>query len=210
MSINFISPSTYTTALLIGDTKTVNGLPNILPTLTQNDGAPASAAFEVQSTLGAILMSRMDQAAEDALNAVNGMMIYNEDLEMPRFFVSGIWQSAAIGPFVMTFQWNNISVSQDMASDNGYFCDTTAADIYLMLPATCPVGSVFRAVNLGANNFHITQNDTQFIQYGNEITTVGTGGSIVSTMIGDSIEIICYEADTGFVVLSSMGNLTFI
>lgn len=51
----------------------------------------ASAGIELQSTTLALLLSRMNNAAESALTAVNGMLIYNSETNKFRAYENGAW-----------------------------------------------------------------------------------------------------------------------
>ena len=41
-------------------------------------------------------------------------------------------------------------------------------------------------------------------------TTTGTGGYLESTHSKDSVELVCVVADTGWSVISSVGNITVV
>ena len=54
--------------------------------------APAtSAILDITSTTGALLISRMNTAARDALTAINGMIIYNSQTNAFNFYENGSW-----------------------------------------------------------------------------------------------------------------------
>lgn len=92
----------------------------------------------------------------------------------------------------------------------GYIANGLAMVIFT-LPLTAVVGDIFRIEGEGAGLFEINQNAGQSVRFGNEITTVGVGGGIVSTDVGDSIEIICIDTDLSFKVRGgSIGNFTII
>ena len=79
----------------------------------------------------------------------------------------------------------------------------------MALPTVAAVGDVIEITNLGGN-FQITQSIGQSINFGDDTTTVGVGGSITSMRIGDTIEVVCYFANTGFQVIGSVGNFTIV
>jgi hypothetical protein len=83
MGINKVSPSTSTTAVLIADSYVApGGSQDSIPTMTKVGDNTVAAALEVQSTEGGILFPRMTSAQMNALTpVVNGMMLYNTDLE---------------------------------------------------------------------------------------------------------------------------------
>jgi hypothetical protein len=51
----------------------------------------ASALLELSSTTGALLVSRMTTAQQNALTAVNGMVIYNSSTSKLRVYAGGAW-----------------------------------------------------------------------------------------------------------------------
>lgn len=93
MGINLISPTTFTTSVLIGDTGSVVGGPkDSTPSLTKVNGVPVNAALEVQSTTGGLVLPRMTTAQINAITTpVAGMMAYNSTLNSPVFYQNGAW-----------------------------------------------------------------------------------------------------------------------
>jgi len=90
--INFKSPTTFTTAMLVADTyDNASGSVDSVPTLTQVGLQSASVALEIQSTLGALLLPRMTTVQKLALTATNGMMVYDTTLGATYNYASGIW-----------------------------------------------------------------------------------------------------------------------
>ncbi len=91
---------------------------------------------------------------------------------------------------------------------NGYITGGAALTTFL-LPAAANIGDVFIVTGL-SSLFQIQQNAGQSIIVGSRTSTVGAGGSISSTMVSDSVMIVCVTANTVFKVFSSMGNLTVV
>ena len=98
-----------------------------------------------------------------------------------------------------------------MVAGNGYFSNDPANDLTFTLPATAAKGTILEITNLqAAQNFTIAQASGQSIQVGSVATTVGVGGSISSTAIGDSLRMVCTVANTTWQVLSAQGNLDYV
>ncbi|MES1987924.1 MAG: hypothetical protein V4440_07825, partial [Pseudomonadota bacterium] len=111
---------------------------------------------------------------------------------------------------VSSFSYVDQTSSTTMAVNTGYFADS-ASLVTLTLPATIPAGSVFEIINTNTGGFTIAQNAGQRVQFGNEITTLGVGGSISSTNVGDAIRLVCKTANTLlFVSQGSQGNMTLV
>ncbi len=88
-----ISASTSTTPVLITDTfNAPNGSCDAIQSMTIVNGQPVSAALEIQSTTGGLLVPRMSTAEIDDLNADNGMIAYDEEVEKFKFHEGGSWQ----------------------------------------------------------------------------------------------------------------------
>lgn len=151
--INRTSPTTFTTGLLIGDASDT-GVP---PTLT----TPGSIAFEVQSTLGALLLPRMTTAQRDAgtFVPVNGSVIYNTTTSKANFYQSSAWVSTA-----------------SLTSDGDLFLGTiaaipgTATNSLVIQSGTAPTGGI-------ADNIIVYSSD---VSAGNTTLSVYTEGTPIS------------------------------
>ena len=110
----------------------------------------------------------------------------------------------------VSFMWNEVTgTSSAMAVSNGYIANN-AGLVTLTLPATAALGSVIEVSGKGAGGWLIAQNSGQTIHFGNSTTTTGVGGSIASTLQYDTVKILCITANTTWVVLSNVGNLTVV
>lgn len=106
--------------------------------------------------------------------------------------------------------WNVINAGQTMAVNEGYIC-TAGGTISLALPATSAVGDKLEACLDGSTEWVITQpNAASQIRYSGSETTLGVGGTITSTSVGDSITLICETTDARWVCIASIGNLTIV
>jgi hypothetical protein len=104
--------------------------------------------------------------------------------------------------------WTTVTGStQTIAINNGYFSNDNSG-VTFTLPTTCPEGSVFGVTNINSGGFIIAQNASQNMRIGTVVTTTGTSGSFTSTQLGDSVLFVCDVANTSFVAISVLGNLT--
>lgn len=96
--INLISPAGFTSAVLIADeVKTTGGSTDTISTITKVNKVPVSAALEIQSTLGSLLIPRMTQTQINALTTVvDGMIVYNSTTLAFNFRQNGGWQTYAL------------------------------------------------------------------------------------------------------------------
>lgn len=107
--------------------------------------------------------------------------------------------------------WTDVTGStQTLVAENGYITDRGAGVTYT-LPASGTLGDVIIIVGkLGLAT--IAQNANQQILISSASSTVGVGGSVVATNVGDCIHLICITsgASTVWRANSSMGNWTVI
>ncbi len=93
-----------------------------------------------------------------------------------------------------------------IAAGTGYIANN-AGLVTLNMPATAAVGDEFQVVGQGAGGWLLQSNTGQIINLGSSPTTVTTG-SLASTNRYDGVKLVCTVADTTFVVLYAVGNLT--
>ena len=105
------------------------------------------------------------------------------------------------------FNWNAISASQTLANKNGYIC-VGGTNLSLLLPATSIVGDILAVSLDGSTSFSVTQAAGQQIRLGDVTTTLGVSGSISSLNQGDSIVLVCKQANTLWTCYGVTGNLT--
>ncbi len=111
----------------------------------------------------------------------------------------------------MGFSWQVVTSATNVnpiVVFNGYITGGVALTTFL-LPAAASIGDIFIVTGL-TSLFQINQNAGQSIIVGSRTSTIGAGGSISSTMVSDSVMIVCVTANTVFKVFSSMGNLTVV
>ena len=108
--------------------------------------------------------------------------------------------------------WTVETVDLSFAAGKGYIANK-AGLLTVTLPATGAIGDVLDITNMNtALGWKIAQNANQFIRMGALLTTVGVGGSVSSTALGDSLKLICNVAgaSTGWIAVSSIGNLVLV
>jgi hypothetical protein len=109
------------------------------------------------------------------------------------------------------FTWTDATLSSyTLAAQNGYICDR-GGGVAFTLPATASYGDTIEIV--GKNGlWSIAQNANQYIGFGAINSTVGVGGSITATNLGDCVKLVCIVpgASTGWRIVSSVGNLTVV
>ena len=119
-----------------------------------------------------------------------------------------VWTSAApSGGGGLT--WSAVTTNATMAVDTGSLANK-ATLLTLTLPATSAVGKTVRVAGMNAGLWKIAQAASQYIKFGNTTTTTGAGGSLASTLTYDAVELVCIEANVGWTVVSSVGNVSIV
>jgi hypothetical protein len=115
----------------------------------------------------------------------------------------------AWGSPVTSLTWTGISGAQTGVASNGYY--VTTGNQALTLPTTAAAGT-YLAIGAakGSTGWSIVQNAGQSVEFGSTSTTVGVGGSLASTAVGDVIWMLCTTANTTWLVLNSIGNITIV
>ena len=103
--------------------------------------------------------------------------------------------------------WSEVTANTTMAVGTGSLANK-ATLLTLTLPATSAVGETVRVAGMNAGLWKVAQAANQYIKFGNQNTTTGTGGSLASVSTYDAVELVCIEANVGWVVVSSQGNIT--
>jgi hypothetical protein len=103
--------------------------------------------------------------------------------------------------------WLATAEDTDLVVDKGYISTNASEPVVFTLPATAAVGATVNIVGSGAGGWKIAQGAGQSIVFGNASTTTGITGYLQSTDSGDCVQLVCIAADTGFRVLSAVGNI---
>jgi hypothetical protein len=110
------------------------------------------------------------------------------------------------------FVWTVTTVDANAVASNGYIANK-AGLLTMTLPATSAIGDIIKITGINtAVGWRIAQNANQQIFFGSSSTTVGVAGSITSTAIRDSLEIVCVVAgaSSNWNVINAVGNLTVV
>ena len=119
---------------------------------------------------------------------------------------SNLTVAATATPFLIT--WSVQTGATQALSVNEGFVSNAGGGVTYTLPATAALGDVIFVSSVNAGGWTIAQNAGQTIQMGNQATTTGAGGSLASNAVGDSLYLVCWTANTDFLVFNSMGNIT--
>ncbi len=115
------------------------------------------------------------------------------------------WGAGGSGGIV----WSAVTSDGNLVADTGTLANKGTL-LTLTLPATCSVGKTIRVAGMNSGLWKIAQNADQYINFGNKVTTVGTDGSLASTLTYDAVELVCTVEDLGFTVVSSVGSITIV
>jgi hypothetical protein len=146
----------------------------------------------------------------DSGNAVPAAGVLNV-LSGPGMSTSGSGNTITLTNTGGGLDWSvETAASVQMVVNHGYIANRASA-ITFTLPVTAAVGSIIRITGINtALGWAVAQNAGQSIRIISVSTVVGVGGSLASTAVGDSIELVCVVADTTFNMISVMGNITIV
>jgi hypothetical protein len=120
--------------------------------------------------------------------------------------------SISIATTLSVLTWSVITADQNITVGNGYICNKSGL-LTLTLPASPTAGQTFAVTGMNtAAGWKIAQNANQQIFIGTSSTTIGTGGSLASINIRDSVELVCVVggSSANWNVINSMGNITVV
>jgi len=99
-----------------------------------------------------------------------------------------------------------------LVKNTGYLCEGGSL-VTFALPATATVGDTYQimSTDVGGNTpWIVTRTAAQSIRVGMSKTTGGAGGSVASTTVGDTFELVCIVMNTDFQSSDSTGNFNFV
>jgi hypothetical protein len=180
---NAINNTLATTALT--GTLQAGTFPALTGDITTSAGALGTTLATVNSNVGSFTNASITVNAKGLITAAS----------------SGTGSFAPMPTTVVT------ATSQAMSTNTAYVSNN-ASLVTMTLPTTFAVGDEMRVMGLGAGGWKIAQNASQLINFGNQVTTTGTGGSLSSSNAFDTIHLKCTVANTTLVVVSSQGNIS--
>jgi len=123
--------------------------------------------------------------------------------------VTSVSGSITIANTAQSLAWvDQTSTPVTMSTNHGYTSDDGATQVVFTLPTTSAIGDMLWVVGKGSGLWQIAQAAGQQIQFGNQATTAGTGGSLTSTLQYDSVHLSCLVANTTWSVIGAVGNIT--
>ena len=97
-----------------------------------------------------------------------------------------------------------------MAANTTYVANDPGSLITFTLPTTAAFGTIIQVVGNSVHGWTIAQNSAQSVNFGNQTTTVGLGGSCTSTNQYDQIVLFCVLANTTWNVTGAVGNIIIV
>ncbi len=107
-----------------------------------------------------------------------------------------------------SFAWSVVTADATFAVNTGVIANKSGL-LTMTLPATSAVGDTVSITGINtALGWKIGQNAGNQIFFGILSTTAGTGGSLASINIRDTVTLVCVTANATWNVISSIGNIT--
>lgn len=112
-----------------------------------------------------------------------------------------------------SFTWQTQGSNFTPSNETGYFINGSG-QVMVLLPATHSIGYTFIVADIVGNGWQIVQGTSNDrVIFGNRTTTLGTGGSLTSNSLGDTLQLVATSTTgTGGVWIASLaqGNITVI
>ena len=155
---------------------------------------------------GGVIKYKTQIIGESGISGISGLDAVGTSGTSGRSGLSGIsgisGQSGVSGNVGGGISWVNALTTQSMVANTGYV--TTASTLTtLTLPTTISLGQTLEVVGYGTGLWQISQNSSQFVNFGNTGTTTTTG-ILSATSKGDSVRITYVSANTSFIITSSI------
>ncbi len=182
--------------------------------------------YDGAGTFSAITLTQYDVLVGGASNGITSIALTNGQVLIGSTGVSpvaatltagaGVTIANAAGSITISatgggLTWTVVTAStQAMAVNSGYIANYSGTCV-MTLPATAAVGTIQAVTGMNtATGWQIAQNAGQQIFFGTASTTSGTGGSLTSTNIRDTVYLVCIVANTTWNVVDSIGNITVV
>ncbi len=104
--------------------------------------------------------------------------------------------------------WQEVTGPANMVANNGYIANNAGTRVEVTIPVTVALGAVFEVANKGAAGWKIIQQAGQSIRFGFLTSTGGATGFIQSSEVNNCVKIVCITANTEFMVVTAVGNIT--
>lgn len=168
-------------------------------TLTGDDNNPVSAAFNNINIVS---------AASGAMEFTNGGLgILNAAVKVDGSTISVNAQNQ-LTVNNTGVNWLAINTNQQLADSTGYILQAPGGALTLQLPPISALGDTVEIVLDGATSFTILQQSGQQINYLTASTTLGSSGTVTSTVQGNYLRMVCTVANTTWRILQATGSLT--
>ena len=203
------NPTFGTVAVAGGGT----GATTLTGILTGNGTSAVSASTVTQY---AVLVGGASNAVSEVGPLTNGQLIIGSTSNAPSAATltagTGISITNAAGSITINgigggVTWEVVTDASKSAVVNYGYITNRSGGVTVTLPDTAAVGSILRIAGMDGN-WVIAQNAGETIYFGLQNTTTGTGGSLTATDNRDCVELVCTVANTDWVVISSVGNIT--
>lgn len=168
--------------------KTMTSSTNVLGGVTMTLGSDASGDVYYRNSSGVLT-----RVAAGALNTVFSMGASS----VPT------WTTPSAG-----ISWSEVTGTSQTAAINSGYLANNSSQVVITLPSTAALGSIVEVAGSGAGGWQLAQPASTTIVFGIYTSTSGTGGYIQSNQRYDAIRVVCITANTGWAVISSVGNLT--
>jgi hypothetical protein len=196
-SVSFII-SGGTTGLTFAGAGTTETLTGTL--IVANGGTGIATTTAYAPICGGTTPTGVFQAADTGIAVAGTVFTSNGNAALPT------WQAGGGGGGLT---YSEITGASKTIVVNEAYGANRGGGVAFTLPAAAAIGKEFQLLGI-AGLWSIVQPANTYIRLGNLVTTVGAGGSLTATSVGDVITCRCIVADLGWIVESCVGNIAIV
>lgn len=194
--------------VMVSNIPLINGVPDLNHFVVTQDGyvtnLPLGKPPGVQWYLDPINPGQLTSVEPSGVgNVILPCFVSTSSFE--GYFQSNAGQMVESGP---STSWFDVTVDINLVPNNSYYVTVNST---VTLPLLSVIGDMITIANFGATGFTIAQNAAQEI-FGIGAathTTFGNTGTLVTTIDGASVQIVCLVANGAWQILSQSGDFVF-
>lgn len=147
---------------------------------------------------------------KNVLNTFTSFLTNSNTAARTYTFPDKDWTVAMTSDISVWVTYSEVTGTSQAMAINTWYIMNNAWLVTGTLPATAALWSIIEVSWKGAGGWKVAQNASQTIHFGTSNSTTGIGGYLASTNTYDIVKLLCTTANTDFVVISSIGNLTIV
>jgi hypothetical protein len=180
--------------------------------------AALKAKLGVQTSHGIAYGAGVTNAIAWTAELSNGQLVIGSTGNIPVLATltagSGIGITNAAGSITIAstgsgMAWEEVTDATKTIVNNTSYGANRGGGVAFTLPAVAAKGTVFEILGI-LGNWSIVQGATQYVRFGNLVSTVGVGGSLTAVDVGCCGIFRCIDANVGWILYGNQGDITVV